>query len=113
MTLPWTEAPISSARLPKAWQCVVRQYARGEYLVYSPSGERYVVQTRSVTMPLCECAAHAFREDLCVHAVAVLLHERRPHVLQAVTDWLAERPSTANPATEHPVLVASRSHVSE
>lgn len=70
----------------------MRQCAPGEYLVYSPSGGQYFVQTRSLWLPLCDCAAHAFRDaELCVHAVAVFVHERRPHALHAVRRWLAEQ----------------------
>jgi hypothetical protein len=70
----------------------VRQCAPGEYLVFSPSGQQYTVQTRSLWLPLCDCAAHAFRDaELCVHAVAVFVHERRPHALHAMRRWLAEQ----------------------
>jgi len=85
--LPWTEAPVSSARLAKALLCVVRTDAPGIYRVFSPSGEAYGVQTIALDMPLCDCADAIFRDCLCAHAIAALIHARSPRILRALAAW--------------------------
>jgi hypothetical protein len=97
VTRPWREAPILPTRLARAVNLRVTVPAHpGEPYLVDGGDEPHWVNLAAVDEPACDCGDHLFRENLCAHALAVLLHQKDARVVcamgQLVRDaWLDKR----------------------
>lgn len=95
-----THPPIDFAKLkPIDMGCVGRalSYAtkaldnKGQYRVFNPLDPLkapHYVDLHSSDVPRCDCGDHEYRDRVCKHIIACLLHENHPVATKALSDYM-------------------------
>lgn len=85
---------IDPERFDRAMALLPEAMANGQYRVRKandPKSDPHNVDLFSADLPRCDCGDHLWREQLCKHILACLIHLNHPAVAPAIVRWMADK----------------------